>query len=118
MANFREARMDTLFGAMSNFTRRTIVARLARAPGSTIGELMRGTGLTPQSITKHLDVLTAAGLIKRVKEGRLRRVYPVERALEPALEWLETQRRFWSPRLDKLVIEAEARETLLRKKES
>jgi DNA-binding transcriptional ArsR family regulator len=110
--------MDTFFGAMSSFTRRTLVSRVASAPGSTIGELMRGTELTPQSITKHLDVMTAAGLIRRVKDGRLRRVYPVEGALEPALDWLESQRRFWSPRLDRLVLEAEARETLHGRKKS
>jgi DNA-binding transcriptional ArsR family regulator len=112
MANVSEARMDELFGAMSNATRRTILARLSSKSGSTIGELARGTALTPQSITKHLDVLTSAGLIKRVKDGRLRRVYPVEGALEPALTWLEAQRRFWGPRVDKLVAQAEAREKL------
>ncbi|MBA2253542.1 MAG: helix-turn-helix transcriptional regulator [Chloroflexi bacterium] len=84
--------LDVLFGAVSDRTRRHLFERVAERPGMTTGELAGTvTGLTRYAVMKHLEVLRRAGLVQTLPEGRRRRHYGVERALEPAREWLESQ---------------------------
>jgi DNA-binding transcriptional ArsR family regulator len=109
MANYLDS-MDATFSSLADRSRRKIVSRLMLTPGASVSDLTRDIPLKPQTITKHLDVLADAGLIRRVKKGRFRRIYPVKGSLNPALAWLEKQQGFWSRSLDTLATVVEERD--------
>ncbi len=59
-----------LFAALGNPTRLSLVDRLCRESWPSISKLAQGTGLTRQAVTKHLQILERAGLVRRVRQGR------------------------------------------------
>ena len=84
--------LDRLLQALSDHTRRRLVALIAREPGLTTNELaQRTTGMTRWGVMKHLAVLSAAGLIQSMPEGRNRRHYHEPHALDPLRRWLSDQ---------------------------
>ena len=94
--------LNQTFSALSDPTRRAIVARLAGGEGIAVGEIARGFPMSLPAVIKHLDVLTEAGLITRTRIGR-----GVECRLAPApmgeaVDWLERHLNFWNARLDAL----------------
>jgi DNA-binding transcriptional ArsR family regulator len=99
--NYRDDRMDAVFAALADPTRRGMVARLARGPVS-IGELGRPYRISKPAVTKHVKVLERAGLVHRTREGRVHRCRLVAAPLSAAETWIETQRRFWEGTLDQL----------------
>jgi DNA-binding transcriptional ArsR family regulator len=58
------------FAAIGDETRLALIARLARGRPESIAHLTRGSRLTRQAITKHLQVLERAGLVRSVRCGR------------------------------------------------
>ena len=94
-------RLDRTFGALSDPTRRAILARLA-AGEATVGELAAPFDISLPAISRHLRVLEAAALIEREREGRRQRCRLAPRALADAHGWLEHYRRFWSGAFDRL----------------
>lgn len=62
--------MDTIFKALADATRRQLLDRLYNNKGQTLNEMCEGTGMQRQSVTKHLKILEAAGLITTHFEGR------------------------------------------------
>jgi DNA-binding transcriptional ArsR family regulator/uncharacterized protein YndB with AHSA1/START domain len=62
--------MDAVFKALADPSRRELLDRLNARNGQTLGELCEGLGMARQSVTKHLDVLEAAGLVTTVRRGR------------------------------------------------
>jgi DNA-binding transcriptional ArsR family regulator len=101
MVNRRDEQLDRTFGALSDPTRRAILARLALGE-ATVGELGAPHAVSPPAITKHLKVLEQAGLVARRKDGRVHRCRMVTGPLEEAEAWIERQRRFWTGQLDAL----------------
>ena len=95
------AQLNAAFSALSDPTRRAIVARLASGE-ATVSELMKPFSLTQPSISKHLKVLEKAGLIEggRDAQRRPRRLKPM--ALKAVDDWLEPFRREWEARFDNL----------------
>jgi DNA-binding transcriptional ArsR family regulator len=93
--------LDHLFHALSDPTRRMMLARLARGPAA-VSELAGPTGLKLPTILRHLSVLEAAGLVSTTKDGRVRSCALVPEALQPMRDWLEDQRAIWEARLDRL----------------
>lgn len=93
--------LDHLFHALSDPTRRAMLARLARGPAA-VSELAGPTGLRLPTILRHLSVLEAAGLVTTAKDGRVRSCALVPEALQPMRDWMEEQRRVWEGRLDRL----------------
>jgi DNA-binding transcriptional ArsR family regulator len=73
----REARAVPLFAALGDETRLFIVARLAAGQPMSIVRLAAGTGVTRQAVTKHLRVLSSAGLVRDRRAGR-ERVWELE----------------------------------------
>lgn len=63
---------------------------------------------------KHLDVLSAAGLITRSKMGRTVAVRLAPEPMKEATDWLRRYERFWTDRLDRLAAYAEAEEAKTR----
>ncbi len=62
--------MDSVFRALADPTRRTLLDRLHESNGQTLGELCDRIGMTRQSATEHLTVLEAANLISTARRGR------------------------------------------------
>ena len=93
--------LDRAFAALSDPTRRAILARLIQGE-ATVSELMAPFALSQPTISKHLKVLEAAGLIEggRDAQRRPRRLAPL--ALKEAADWIEPFRRAWEARLDNL----------------
>jgi DNA-binding transcriptional ArsR family regulator len=98
---YSASRLDSVFGALADPTRRAIVARLARGE-ITVGELARPFPMSLPAIGKHLVVLERARLVERRRDGRVRRVRLVPMAMGDAAAWLEPYRRLWEHHLDRL----------------
>jgi DNA-binding transcriptional ArsR family regulator len=92
--------LDHLFMALSDPTRRAVLARLARGE-ATVGELASAHDMALPTFMAHLAKLERAGLIRTEKTGRVRRCALVPGAFAPATGWLEEQRRLWEARLDR-----------------
>jgi DNA-binding transcriptional ArsR family regulator len=60
----------SVFAALGDPTRLSLVAKLSKGPPQSISELARGSSLTRQAITKHLRVLEGAGVTRSVRSGR------------------------------------------------
>jgi DNA-binding transcriptional ArsR family regulator len=109
-------RLDRTFAALTDPSRRAILARLEREEqGASVSELARPLPIKMPAVMKHLDVLDDAGLITRLKEGRVVTVRLAPRPMREAMEWLRRYERFWSTSLDRLVAYAEAKEADARK---
>jgi len=93
--------LDATFMALADPTRRAIVAKLA-AGDATVNELAAPFSLTLPAISKHLKVLERSGLISRSRQAQFRPCHLEPAALDAALGWIETSRRIWTERFDKL----------------
>src|ERR1700712_1700704 len=93
--------LDTTFAALADPTRRAILARLTLGE-ATVGELCAPFQISGPAISRHLKVLEQAALITRAREGQHRRCRLNPDAMAGAAEWIETHRRFWTGRLDRL----------------
>lgn len=101
MVNYQPERLDAVFGALADPTRRAILARLATGR-ATVTEVARPFDLSLPAITKHLNVLEGAGLIRREAAGRQKICRLEKGGIEAAAEWIDRYTRFWSVRLDAL----------------
>lgn len=93
--------LSRLFHALADPTRRSTLARLAKAP-APVTELADPTGLSLPTVMRHLSVLEEAGLITTSKDGRTRTCAIVPDALDPVRTWLDDQAEIWEGRLDRL----------------
>jgi DNA-binding transcriptional ArsR family regulator len=116
MVNYHEQRLTRLFAALSDPTRRAVLARISRRRGLSVSQLAAPFAIKLPAVMKHLDVLAAAGLIRRFKTGRTVRVDLADGSLKLAADWLRRHERFWSTGLDRLVVYAEAKERELTEK--
>ena len=103
MVHYKQLILDRTFGALSDPTRRAMVAQLARRGVQTAGELAKPHAVSLPAALKHIAVLTDAGLIRREKIGRTVHCRLEAVRLREAMAWLERYERFWSARLDALV---------------
>lgn len=85
-AALKVAEAVPVFAALADATRLTLLGRLADGPLS-ITHLSEGTGVTRQAITRHLDTLGRAGLVRDARQGR-------ERVFELDLKRLEKTRQY------------------------
>ena len=97
----RHVRLDGLFHALADSTRRRILEKLA-GQDRVVMELVKMFAISQPAVTKHLHVLEKAGLITRRKNGRLCYCRIQPRALQSTLDWMERFRRYWNERLDVL----------------
>jgi DNA-binding transcriptional ArsR family regulator len=93
--------LDLAFSALSDPTRRAIVARLARGE-AIVGELVDAFDLTQPTISKHLKVLERAGLISRGRDAQTRPCRLERQALQEAGAWIDRYRRHWNEAFDRL----------------
>jgi DNA-binding transcriptional ArsR family regulator len=91
-----------LFAALGDMTRLRIVSRLSARGPLSIARLTVGTGVTRQAVTKHLHVLSDAGLVRGRRVGR-ERLWDIEtERLEAARRSLERISERWEEALDRL----------------
>jgi DNA-binding transcriptional ArsR family regulator len=95
------ASLDTTFGALSDPTRRAILAMLMQGQAS-ITELARPHRMSLPAVMKHVGVLEHAGLVSQKKTGRTRHCRLAARPLKDAEEWLSHYRVFWEKQFDAL----------------
>ena len=96
--------MDTLsqtFQALADPTRRAILARLSTGT-ATVSELAEPFEMSLPAVSKHLRVLTDAGLVERHVDAQWRRCELRGEGLRAASDWIEFYRKFWETRLDQL----------------
>lgn len=97
-----EARLDAVFAALADPTRRAMLARLSLGE-ATVSELGEPFGLAQPTISKHLRVLEAAGLIEQARDAQRRpRRLVLGGPLRDADAWMEPFRRQWEARFDNL----------------
>ena len=93
--------LSTTFAALSDPTRRAILARLALGETS-VKELSEPFAISAPSITKHLKVLERAGLITRGRDAQWRPCRLEAAPLQEVSEWVEDYRRFWEEKFSRL----------------
>jgi DNA-binding transcriptional ArsR family regulator len=101
MANYMTDSLSTTFAALSDPTRRAILARLALGETS-VKELAQPFSISPPSITKHLKVLERAGLIHRSRDAQWRPCRLEAAPLKEISEWVERYRSSWEQSLNRL----------------
>ena len=102
MVEHRQARLDLVFRALGDHTRRAMLERLARGE-QTVGELAAPYDMSLAAASKHIQTLERAGLVKRTKRGRIHYVRIDPRPLERADHWLRAYERLWDTRIERLV---------------
>jgi len=93
--------LDSTFAALSDPTRRAILARLALGETS-VTELAKPFAMSLPAVSKHLKVLERAGLIARGREAQWRPCRIEPRALKDIDDWLAHYRRFFDESFDRL----------------
>src|ERR1700750_2936028 len=102
--------LDLTFAALSDPTRRAILARLMQGEAS-VNELVGPSRLSQPTISKHLQVLTRAGLVERRRDAQFRPCRLDARKLQEAWSWLGGYQRFWEEAFDRLDVYAKALHT-------
>jgi DNA-binding transcriptional ArsR family regulator len=94
--------VDAVLAAVADPTRRVLLERLRATGPASITELGTGLPMTRQAVTKHLDILRSAGLVRVRRDGR-ERLHELEPApLRDVDDWLRPYAEAWDRRLDAL----------------
>lgn len=94
-------RLDAVFRALADPTRRAMLRELADGP-RTVGELAAPYEISLAGASKHVQALERAGLIEREIQGRVHVCRLDARPLHAGAEWIRHYERFWAGRLDAL----------------
>jgi DNA-binding transcriptional ArsR family regulator len=97
----KDDRLDAVFSALADPTRRRMLLRLSRGEAS-ITELAEPFEMTLPAVSKHLRVLENAGLVRRRRDGWYHRCHLEARPLHEAASFLERWRPFWEQTLQQL----------------
>ncbi|MDB5802909.1 MAG: bacterial regulatory, arsR family protein [Betaproteobacteria bacterium] len=93
---------DALFRALSDPTRRAMFERLMRDGELTVRALTDQAGVSQPMVSKHLNVLKEAGLVRDRPEGRVVHYRADAKSLKPLVDWMTQYRAFWHDRFDRL----------------
>ena len=118
--NYLPDHLSSTFAALSDPTRRAILARLSQGDLS-VKELAEPFSITAPSMTKHLKVLERAGLIRRSRIAQKRPCHLESAPLREVAKWVEQYRRSWEHSMNRLdeylgQLEAEGGEKHARRK--
>ena len=94
----RAQRLDAVFAALADPTRRDVVCALGQAPTSA-SELAVRMPVSRQAIAKHLSSLAAAGLVDSTRDGRQVRYRLTPGAFGDAVAWMTDVGAAWDERL-------------------
>ncbi len=98
MGEYQSARLDGVFNALCDPTRRAILARLADND-ARVTDIAAEFPISLNSISKHIRMLERAGLVRREVSGRDHVLSLNAAPLSEAALWIERYRRFWEDRL-------------------
>ena len=101
MVQYCAASLDTSFAALSDATRRGVLAQLGTGDAS-ISRLACQFHMTLTGMKKHVQVLERAGLVRTEKVGRVRTCRLGQRGLAAEAEWIEAQRKLFEARFTAL----------------
>ena len=101
MVKHADVPLDLTFRALSDPTRRGILAQLALGETS-VSALAAPYEMSLPAVSKHLRVLQHAGLVLRQKNGRVHRCRLVAEPMKDAAKWIEHYRNFWETQFDAL----------------
>ena len=93
--------LDTVFAALADPTRRSILERLIAGEAS-VTSLAEPFDMSLPAVSKHLRVLEKAGLLTQEKDGRVRRCRMDAGPMKEASDWVGRYRMFWEEQLDSL----------------
>ncbi len=99
MSGATEDRAGAVFGALSDPTRRTLLAEIARHPQMTATELAAELPISRQAVLKHLGALADAGLLDRERSGREVHYRVTPEPLSEAVSWMAEIGGEWDQRL-------------------
>ena len=105
MVKYQDPRLDAVFAALADSTRRGILESLAggaHGPNAAVSELAAPHDMSLPVLMKHLRVLEDAGLIERSKEGRVVSCELSAKPMQAAAAWMSRYEKFWSEKLDSL----------------
>ncbi len=101
MVELQASRLDTVFHALGDATRRRMLSELAQGE-KTVSQLAEPFEISLAAASKHIKALENAGLIRRQIRGRTHMCSLEPGPLASAHEWLGFYERFWNGRLDVL----------------
>jgi DNA-binding transcriptional ArsR family regulator len=101
MVNLTSPKLDRVFQALADPTRRRILFQVASSTHH-VARLARPFAISAPAISRHLKVLERAGIIERVKSGKFHRFKIKSRGIREAQTVLQQLVAFWSQRLDNL----------------
>lgn len=101
MVEHNSFRLDQVFRALSDPTRRAMLRRLS-ARERSVGELAEPLDMSLAAASKHIQVLERAGLVEREIQGRIHVCRLSAEPLAHVQDWLRYYERFWNQRLDAL----------------
>ncbi|HVO41358.1 MAG TPA: metalloregulator ArsR/SmtB family transcription factor [Aggregatilineales bacterium] len=117
MVNYSLERLDSVFSALADPTRRALLERLARGEAS-VTELAAPFQISLPAISRHLRILERAGLVRRERDGRIHHMRLTAAPLKEAAQWIAHYERIWEAQFDNLATylesgteEAQARDT-------
>jgi DNA-binding transcriptional ArsR family regulator len=93
--------LSRTFAALADPTRRSILTRLAEGEAS-VSELAEPLPMSLPAVSRHLKVLEQAGLIARSREAQWRPSRMQADPLDDAVEWMQSRKRTWENRMDRL----------------
>ena len=94
--------LSTVLSALSDPTRRAIIARLAISGETSVTALAKPFRMSLPAVSKHLRVLEDAGLISRGRDAQWRPARLEAAPLKDVSDWIERYRAFWETRFDRL----------------
>ena len=98
MGEYKNTRLDDVFTAMSDGTRRAILARLAQSD-ARVTELANEFPISLNSTSKHIRILERAGLVTRSVQGRDHVLTLNAGPMAEAADWMDYYRQFWDQSL-------------------
>lgn len=110
MSTKRPSRLATralIFAALGDETRLLVLARLSDGRPQSISRLTAGTSLTRQAVTKHLQVLANAGVVRNVRSGRENLFELEPQPIEEVRNYLDQVSRQWDDALARLRAQVE-----------
>jgi DNA-binding transcriptional ArsR family regulator len=95
----RIARLDAVFAALADPTRRAIIERLSHSE-ARVTEVAKPFHMSLNAVSKHIRVLEASGMVERRRSGRDHILSINRRSLDEVGGWIVRMRRYWEERLD------------------
>ena len=99
MVELNTAKLDTLFHALGDATRRHMLRDLTKGH-RTVSELAEPFSMSLAAASKHIKALESAGLIRREVKGRTHVCHLEAGPLASAQSWLDYYEKFWTDRLN------------------